>query len=347
MSRKTVSTFSRLIAPLFLPAIFLYLFFAGDSAARAEVSKKPAALVDQPLYDFGTISEGSKVQHDFVLRNGGEADLAIQRVVAACGCTAAASAAQVIPPGGQTSIHVEFNSAGFAGQKTKTVRVFTSDPNNPSTLLTLRGTIQSDVTIEPSSVYYGEVSQSALKDGIAREVAVRVRSGSGVSLGKIVSVSSAVEVTELSSSPSEKRLSVRLKPAPVVGEIRDRIVIALAGGARASVNIPVYVSVRGDLAFEPAVVSVGVMEGAQPIVREVKIVNRGEKVLELPTLVSSDPAVKAEVREKQPGRLYLVRLEIDPRSVKGDLRATVEARTTNTDQPNLTLNVFGVLPPKG
>jgi hypothetical protein len=50
--------------------------------------------------------------------------------------------------------------------------------------------------------------------------------------------------------------------------------------------------------------------------------------------------------EVQPGKQGVVVVKVDPRRVRGDLKATVELNTTHPVENQIVLNVYGVQPPK-
>lgn len=56
----------------------------GDAAAQAmeedAAEPFPGILIDEPVFDFGSLYEGDPVVHTFVIRNKGDADLVIEKV---------------------------------------------------------------------------------------------------------------------------------------------------------------------------------------------------------------------------------------------------------------------------
>ena len=107
--------------------LFLFVFVGVLSAQKSG----PKISTSADTFDFGTIKEGSKVNHDFEIINAGDAVLKIDKVRASCGCTAAKPEKDSLAPGESAKIHVEFNSAGRSGIQQKYVYVFSNDPNDP------------------------------------------------------------------------------------------------------------------------------------------------------------------------------------------------------------------------
>jgi hypothetical protein len=78
---------------------------------------------EEEVFDFGTITQGEKVTHDFKFKNVGEKNLVIASANADCGCTVAEVPKQEIAPGEGNIIRVTFDSEGKTGIVTKTVTV--------------------------------------------------------------------------------------------------------------------------------------------------------------------------------------------------------------------------------
>lgn len=107
-----------------------------------QLAKAPVMEIDNPEFNFGTIKNGEKVEHEFVIRNSGKTDLIIRSVKASCGCTAVQPEKNVIAPGETTKMKVIFNSAGKTGSQNKTVTVITNDPKNSKAIFWVKGDVQ-------------------------------------------------------------------------------------------------------------------------------------------------------------------------------------------------------------
>ncbi len=104
--------------------------------SEKELANAPVAKFDSPNFNFGTIKEGEKVSHNFILSNEGKSNLIIRKIKPSCGCTAVVAGQTVIAPGESTDIKAVFASQGRRGRQYKSVTVITNAPN--SQLMTLR-----------------------------------------------------------------------------------------------------------------------------------------------------------------------------------------------------------------
>lgn len=100
----------------------------------------PIVRFDTTVWDFGRITEGEVVEHEFRISNAGRGHLLIAAVHTDCGCTVADYPREPIEPGVVKSIKVRFDSEGRRGRVYKQVRVVTNAV--PSThVLVIRGEV--------------------------------------------------------------------------------------------------------------------------------------------------------------------------------------------------------------
>lgn len=135
----------------------LFTFFLFSSVMFAQLLQ-PKLVLQQNEFDFGDIKQGDVVTHTFVLSNSGGDLLKISNVQASCGCTAADPEKKELVPGESTNLTVKFNSAGRQGKQTKTVKIFSNDPQNPEMMLTIRCNVlkPSESSTENPVIYLKE-----------------------------------------------------------------------------------------------------------------------------------------------------------------------------------------------
>ncbi len=75
------------------------------------------------LHDFGRLTQGQKVHHEFVITNTGNKDLLIEQVVAKCGCSIVAFPKEPIAPGTTAKIKVTLDTSQLEGKQVKSVTV--------------------------------------------------------------------------------------------------------------------------------------------------------------------------------------------------------------------------------
>jgi hypothetical protein len=93
---------------------------SGTAAADTGLAK---LVFREYEHNFGPVSEGEKVGYVFKFDNTGTADLVIASATTSCGCTIPEYDSKPIPPGGEGSLEVVFNTSGRNGMQTKTITV--------------------------------------------------------------------------------------------------------------------------------------------------------------------------------------------------------------------------------
>jgi len=323
-------------------------FFAfALAAARDGFSEaRPVIALSSKSYDFGTVAQGTKVVHEFEVKNAGNADLVIQRLSPSCGCTATQLTSPIIKPGASEKVRVTFDTSGFMGDKTKTVLIASNDTNSPEVTVTMKGQVLSSFTVEPSRVDFGEIFPSSSLPTRQREVAFSIAEGSDLKITKVTSLSKHLVASPVSTQGNRATVMIEIRPTAPLGEFRDRVIFELDGGRRASVNVPVTASIKGDLRLNPGTISFGVIEGQTPLERRVQFENKGRDAVSIQSITTSNRAVSASMINVQPGRAGVLVVKVDPRLISGDLKETVEVKTDHPSESVLSLNVFGVQPPK-
>ena len=62
-------------------AICLLLFsFLIPASSWAAEKAGPGMLIPEPVYDAGSVDQGTRIQHDFIVKNTGDAELRIINV---------------------------------------------------------------------------------------------------------------------------------------------------------------------------------------------------------------------------------------------------------------------------
>lgn len=313
------------------------------TATATSASQQPADFKSE--FNFGTIAEGDHVVHEFSIRNSGRTDLVLQRVAPSCGCTATTLSASTISPGGVGVVKVDFNTAGFSGQKTKTVSVITSDPQQPELVFVLTGVVVPAVVVEPEWLHFGEIVPSSTTE--QRKKTFTVRPGQGISEPlKVSSPSKYLKLTPEGRDGQSERYSVEVLSDAPSGSLRERVVVEVGSG-RPAVNLPVFATIRSDLRVVPQSISFGVFSGPALVERQVQIQSVAESPVSITLVPPEEPGVSATLSELKPGRSWEVRIAVDPARLRGeDLKSVVEVQTSHPDHPKLSINIFGTRPPR-
>lgn len=129
----------------------------GPIAGPGIDTSAPKIVVDAPTFEFGVMQRGSKMRHNFVIRNDGTAALRLVAGRPSCKCTAFEVTSESIPAGGQAEIGLEWVAKSVPGPFRQTAPVNTNDPTRPVVELVIEGTVIEPSGLEPSVFEFGEI----------------------------------------------------------------------------------------------------------------------------------------------------------------------------------------------
>ena len=129
-------------------AVILSIFVCAS--VRAELKW------DQTMLELHPAPSDKEAVGHFTYQNTGSAPVRFKSVRTSCGCTAAQSQKNEVPPGEKGEITATFKIGDRTGTQVKTVTVDTDDPANPTTILTLKAVIPQELEINPTFVFWGQ-----------------------------------------------------------------------------------------------------------------------------------------------------------------------------------------------
>ncbi len=102
----------------------------------------PKANLNEDSYNFGTVTPGQPVEHDFTLKNEGKDPLIIRKITTTCGCTASKPEKYEIKSGESTNLKCTFDSRGKTGKQFQTITVIVNDPLQSQVVLRIIGNVE-------------------------------------------------------------------------------------------------------------------------------------------------------------------------------------------------------------
>jgi len=147
---KSSFTFAHLMKILYSLAVIVLIFVACNNQGNDRLpgsfvnnpatengkptGNYPVITFDSTMFDFGNVQEGQKVTHIFKFKNSGTSNLVITDVRASCGCTSPKWPKEIIRPGNENEIEVQFNSEGKKGNFNKGITVYSNSYPNQTTI---------------------------------------------------------------------------------------------------------------------------------------------------------------------------------------------------------------------
>ncbi|GBD89877.1 hypothetical protein BMS3Abin04_00590 [bacterium BMS3Abin04] len=110
----------------------------------ANVVEDKKLLLDTPhielstnRYNFGNAKEGDVLKLIVKVKNTGKKPLIINDINSSCGCTAALMSSKKLNPNQVGDLSISFDTAKREGKISRTVTIFSNDPENPVETITL------------------------------------------------------------------------------------------------------------------------------------------------------------------------------------------------------------------
>ena len=274
-----------------------------DNTNQVAGAGQPKIQFQSAEFDFGKISTGELVKHEFIFTNTGAATLEIRGVKPGCGCTSSGQWDHEVAPGKTGVIPLQYNSAGFGGPVTKTTTVTCNDPDHPTVVLTLKGTVAKPIEVTPSMAMFNLPS-----DGQTNETKVlRIVNNldEPLTLSDVQCTNQSFR-TELKIIRPGREFELHVTSVPPFSAPTTVATVSIKTSSakmpvinlQAYVMVPASVLVQPDRFFLPA----GPLRVAMK--PSVSIRNNSTTALTLSEPTANVPGVEVQVQETQAGRLF-------------------------------------------
>jgi len=316
--------------------LWTFVFFA-NLAFGEPIGPKISLIA--PVYDFGRVTEGIVVEHDFVIRNDGDQPLQILKVEPSCGCTVAKLAKDRILPSETTLLSVTFNTDGFWGNEIKVVRVYTDDLRQRSSELAIQGVVEREISLNPPRLYFGRVSRGKAD---SRQLSIVSSEPETVQVTKVESASEFIVLSghEVDKGASKLQVGVRLAENVPLGAFKSRLILYTTSTKHPVIVVPVFARVTGDIQSVPGEISFGLRDGPllEPLKGETILTNYGIAPRSVTSVTSSDPRIEAKVRVLEDGRKFALDIAV-AQSTEGTLNAKINIEFDHTDAEQAVVSV--------
>lgn len=369
MSRESVGiacrTNRKSLQAMLMAGLGLSLLFVASSVS-AQLPPTPApnqeALEPEPdIYaaerykSLGEVIEGDVVTVTWIIENHGKADLVINRIGAACGCTVVqlADEERVVPPDGLLEIVADFDSKKRRGSQRKGVTVYNNDPDEPEFKLEFTAEVAPVFELNPANTLNLRMLRRG--DENLKGIDVIPVPGRGdieavaVSLADDAPLDWEVEPLDAPGNAKGRRIRFSVSPEAAMG------VIATAANVRVKVDgierertVRVRGEVVGDLIWQPQVVDSTRLRLARGM-KLIPVSLRSTDDAPFDVLrVEADAPLQVSVEPidaHSPRTGYQITSRIADDAEEGPFGAALKIYTTLVDQPVITVPVYGQVAP--
>ena len=115
----------------------------ADETKPAGAPEGARISVEPSSFDFGKALPNKTLTKEFVIKNFGNRDLAIEKVSTTCGCTVADGYSKLVKPGETTTLRVKLETRNSTGRLERKVAVRSNDPEKPVAEVTVVATVEA------------------------------------------------------------------------------------------------------------------------------------------------------------------------------------------------------------
>jgi len=316
------------------------------AAAAPVPTPQPRLVIPQPVFDFGEVSPGEAVEHEFEIGNDGDAVLLVSDVIGGCACTTA-DFDREIAPGASGRIHAVFDTTSMVGSIAKQIALYSNDPDAPKSLLTMRVTVKPLVTLRPESLRLEGVRHDP---PVTAGTTLWATDGADLQILKVESSEPALKVSFRQAAGAELaadgrgrqwRVEATLDPAAPVGPVAALIHVFTNHPTAGALSLSVFGAQRQPLVVTPSSAALGDVRPGPGYRHTLRLQNLGAMPVEVEDIASTVPALRAEATKRADGRSYDITLLLDAAMAKGDFAGMLVIRTTSPEQPRLEVAVSG------
>jgi len=298
------------------------------------VPSSPKIVFENAAYDFGAVDQGTQVAYRFAFRNAGGLELKLDSVRTSCGCTAATTPPVGILPGAAGVVEVRCDTAKAFGSHNMTATVYSNDPAQPVSTLTLGGRLGADAAADPPRVYVGHLGRGQTAPNNVRIL------GEVASTGGVRTSGQSVEAT-LSDTPKGRRLQIAIKNDAPLGAFTETIAIPTGRPRHPLLAVPVTGVVDGNVVVSPAQVNFGAATTGADVSRVVGVRNRGKRPLHISAVYLRPAIGTAVVSPVTDGKEFRITVTLNASLHPGKISATLEVHSDDPEQARIELPCLG------
>jgi hypothetical protein len=303
----------------------------------------PRVAFSTTRHDFGKINNTTRVRHEYIVTNVGNALLTISAVQPGCpGCTTALPWDREVQPGKTGKIPVEFNPAGFSGTLSKSVTVTCNDPVQPVHHLSFQATIWQPIDVQPAYVYFMPAEGEATNE--TKIVRIISNLEEEITLQTPKCDNPALQL-ELKTVRPGKEFALHVTHAGPTTNAVPQGVITIA---TSTTNAPLL-KVTSVIMPQP-VVAVSPMQitipsaSAQSTVghRQTQIIrNNSSTPMKVTEATVNADGVAVQINESQPGKMFVLTINFPPGFAVTPAKPVVlTIKTTHPRRSTITVPVF-------
>ena len=345
--RRVFQTRASILVPLRVLQIFLFFLimpvtaaFASTRQSEPESGYAKVAFQNSSV-DLGILNSTGPATCEFLFKNIGTGTLEIREAKASCGCTVLQDWTRQVPPGGVGHIPIRFYPGNAFGKVSKSIQVFSNDPQQPVATLRLEAYVKSSVEISPSRMQmdlFGVGATNAL--GVVR-IINREEQPLILQPPQVPNSDFAAKLVSIENGKSYE-VQLRVLRRPVETSAEFPLTIVTSSTNTPLIAIDVVVNNPAVVPFPPDVTVFPNRTDSE--LYHVTVQNNRESPLALSNPEVNVSGAKVGIQEQLAGQLYRLELCLPKESQTAlSPESRIVLRTNHPEQPEVAIpiKVFG------
>ncbi|MBN2023700.1 MAG: DUF1573 domain-containing protein [Pirellulales bacterium] len=281
------------LGPSRLPIERMLAGGSTSSGVHGDTAATPKIEVVESVFDFGVMDSREKGEHEFTIRNVGQAVLLLHEAGTSCRCALGELKKRALYPGESTKLTLTWTAAEYFGPFEQTARLDTTDPAQPVVTLKVKGRITSPLRAAPPELVFTRLSVDQAAQGETCLFAYSAKDLQAEGFELLDKDTAAffevgffpLEKEQIAAEPDAQsgvRVEVAVKPGLPQGTFEQTIRVKTNLAAAPTVDIVVKGRVGSDISVlgrgwneRKALIDLGLIDGAEGARQQFRLVVRG------------------------------------------------------------------------
>ncbi len=230
-----------------------------------------------------------------------------------------------------------------SGKRTKTINVFTNDPENKTVKLKISADVNIVLAASPNRLYFGSFKKGETpikyitlegKDSVKTKITKVETAGKNKSFKIDIAAESTVEI-------QSKKIMLTALPDLKVGKLRERIIIHTDHEKIKKLTVYVNGEVKGNINIKPQYLSLGVLEKGKKVAKTIKLDASEGTSFKVLKVSSTESEIETEIETVEEGKTYRIKVSPIEGYTKNILKGDILIKTDNKEQKEIKVKFFG------
>lgn len=318
-------------------------------SALTHAEAPPRGVVAHDTYDFGSVRQGTRISHAFIVNNAGERPLRITGATLSMPGMNVRVAPVEVPAKGEGAVTVELTTERTAGAIEAEAQVEWNDPVRPKVGLKLQGYVIPPIAIEPMPAVF---LSAFTAEPAERTLTIRNNEPQPLTITSVAH-SPHLTVSVVSVEPGKVFVvTARSADGVPVGRYEESLTLVTDKPGANQINLPVHLWVKPDLYANPEKVEFGTIRTADleqtdaaAFLTQTLFLKRRGGTFEI-TGIDCDSSAAAEVTQSPagPSNSFQIDVRLRPAALRaGSITGKIRVMTNDPSFPEVVIPLSGAV----